>query len=79
MKQQNAKWNEETQSGTYSDKIHHGEMKRGWDKNPVLGGEPKEDEQEKLWVQIYNSFDDYTYRKDWLREMKSKYTLTPKK
>lgn len=26
-KDREAKWNEETQSGTYSDRVHHGEMK----------------------------------------------------
>lgn len=41
MSSKDAKWNEETKSGTYSDKIHHGEMKRGWDKNPILSGKPK--------------------------------------
>ena len=28
MKQKDAKFNQETQMGTYSDKIHHGEVKR---------------------------------------------------
>jgi hypothetical protein len=35
MESKDAKWNPDTQSGTYSDKIHHGEMKRDWD-NPKV-------------------------------------------
>lgn len=32
-----SKWNDETKKGTYSDKVHHGEMKQGWDKSPISG------------------------------------------
>lgn len=33
MNNRDAKWNKETQSGTYPDKIHHGEMKINYDMN----------------------------------------------
>ena len=58
-KQKDATWNEETQSGTYSDKIHHGELRAGSPLDKELTGKvlSKED-QERIKADAQHRYGD---------------------